>query len=55
MTQVPQITERVMVHLQQTLTAITGTLSLQTLCNPFSEDELKEGWAFVHPFFVLTK
>ena len=41
MTQAPQITVQVMVHLQQTLTAITGTLSLQTLCNPFSEDELK--------------
>ena len=37
---VPQITEQVTVHLQLTLTAITGTLSFQTLCNPFSEDEL---------------
>ena len=47
----PQITEPVMVHLLLTLTAITGTLSLQTLCNPLSKDELKEGWTFVHPFF----
>jgi len=51
---VPQITEQVMVHLQLTLTVTTDTLSWLTLCNPFSEDELK-GWASVHPFFMLTK
>ena len=55
MTQAPPITVQVMVHLQLTLTAITGTLSLQTLCNFLYKDEQIKGWAYVHPFFVLTK